>query len=87
MLCDLFRLLWNELVLVAPSNNERVDSVKSALGTTSLRAVGLKKRLLNSGLDGEKGDPERRREGVAEACCGVGEKPTVKREVDRGDAL
>jgi len=74
-------------VLVTPSNNERVDSVKSALGSTSLRVVGLKKRLLNSGLDGEKGDPERRREDVPEGCCGVGEKPAAKREVERGDAL
>jgi len=87
MLCDRLKVLWKELVLVDPSKCGRVDSVKSALGATSLRAAGLRKRLLNSGLEGEKGEPDRRLDGVPEACCGIGEKPTAKRDVDMGDAL
>ena len=87
ILCDRLRLLRKELVLVAPSKSDRVGSVISALGTASLRAAVPRKRLLNSGLEGEKGEPDRRADGVAETCCGVGEKATAKRDVDMGDAL
>ena len=87
MLCERLKLFWKELVLVAPSSSERVDSVKPALGTDSLRAAGLRRRLLNSGLEGEKDEPDRRLDGVSEICCGVGEKLSAKREVDMSEAL
>ena len=86
LLCDLRKLLEKEDVLVFPANNDLVDSVKSGFCAISFMDEELTRALLNSGLDGEKGDPERRLPGVADGCCGVGEKPTVYREVDSGEA-
>ena len=74
-------------MLVFPASNDLVDSVQSVLGRTSLFREGeLVNALLKRGLEGEKGEPDKRLDGVPVACCGVGENPTVYREVDRGDA-
>lgn len=73
-------------MLVDPASNDLVDSVQSTLGAASFFAVELRKALVKRGLDGENGDPEARLDGFSDSCCGVGENPTVYRDVDRGEA-